>query len=93
VPGEGEDRRYPADITAIELLWAETDASGWSSNDAFDTYLLEPSRETLRDALPGVAMVPIPVVVDRTHDGRLSSATTGTRPRPLSRRTWRICRF
>ena len=68
VPGEGDDRRYPADITAIELLWAETDASNRSSNATYDTHLLEPSRETLRDALPGVAVLPIPVVFDRTHD-------------------------
>jgi hypothetical protein len=68
VPGEGEDRRYPADITAIELLWAEADGSAISSNRAYDTYLLEPSRAILRGALPGVAILPVPVLFDRTRD-------------------------
>lgn len=68
VPGEGEDRRYPADITPIELLWAETDNSGESSNRAYDKHLLKPSRAILHGALPGVAILPVPVLFDRTYD-------------------------
>ena len=73
VPGEGEERRYPADITTFELLWAEADRYGQSSNRAFDTYFLEPSRTVLRGAFPGVAILPVPVLFDRTYDtGRLA---------------------
>ena len=76
VPGEGGDRRYPADITVNELLWAEADHVGRSSNgtirppmhDSYDSALLEPSREILRAAFPGNAILPIPVIFDRTHD-------------------------
>jgi hypothetical protein len=68
VPGEGDVRRYPADVTVIELLWAEGDRRGESSNEAFDQHRLEPSRAILRAALPGVDIVPVPVLFDRTHD-------------------------
>lgn len=68
VPGEGEDRRYPADITASELLWAEADRNGTSSNDFYDSFALERSRQILRAALPDIDLLPIPVIFDRTND-------------------------
>jgi len=68
VPGEGEDRRYPANITVSELLWAEADESGDSCNAAYDTIALEPSRVILRNAMPGIPLLPIPVLFDRTPD-------------------------
>jgi len=68
VPGQGADRRYPADITAHELLWAEADGQGRSCNAGLDASVLERCRAALRDALPGIAIVPIPVIFDRTHD-------------------------
>ncbi|MDP8931025.1 MAG: protein-arginine deiminase domain-containing protein, partial [Actinomycetota bacterium] len=72
VPGPGDDRRYPADITPLELLWAEADRNGTSSNRLIDTHLLEPSWTTLRDAIGTAPILPIPVVFDRLDDaGRL----------------------
>lgn len=68
VPGEGADRRYPADISVTELLWAEADGSGDSCNAAYDTIVLEPSREILRNTLSGIPVLPIPVLFDRTFD-------------------------
>ncbi len=68
VPGVGPDRRYPADITPTELLFAEADRSGRSSNESFDVNFLEPSRNILRNALPGIAILPVPVLFDRTDD-------------------------
>ena len=68
VPGVGPDRRYPADISVAELIWADADRRGASSNDAYETITLEPSRRVLRDELPGVGIFPIPVLFDRSHD-------------------------
>ena len=65
VPGEGIDRRYPADITVSELLWSETDNKGNSCNEAYDTFTLAPSRAVLHNSFTGIPILPIPVLFDR----------------------------
>ncbi len=67
VPGEGPLRRYPADITPFEIIWAESDVHSNSSNDFIDTEFLEPSRARLTRELQ-VPILPIPVLWDRVND-------------------------
>lgn len=66
VPGEGPDRRYPADITVSELLWAESDDNGYSCNAAYEAITLHPSLQILGNAFSGIPILPIPVLFDRT---------------------------
>jgi hypothetical protein len=63
VPGEGEDRRYPADITASEILFCERDAAGTSVNDTLEATVLARSRSVLSGEL-GVPILPVPVLFD-----------------------------
>ncbi|NEZ66803.1 hypothetical protein D0962_29295 [Leptolyngbyaceae cyanobacterium CCMR0082] len=67
VPGEGPPRRYPADITPFEIIWAERDARNNSTNDFIDSEFLQPSRVHLQREL-GVPIYPIPVLWDRVDD-------------------------
>ena len=71
VPGPGPDRYYRADITPTELLWCEQDGAGNSCNAAFDSDQLQASRNILCDALPGIALLPVPVLYDRVQDVNL----------------------
>jgi len=68
VPGIGPTRRYPADITPTELLWAETDRTGKSSNIAIDDQFLHASRSILENELPGIAVLPVPVLFERVDN-------------------------
>lgn len=79
VPGEGPDRRYPADITPSEIIFAERDVNGESVNDGMDTALLEPSRARLRTEL-GVPVLPIPVLWDRVDNLGLFTANYWNQP-------------
>ena len=65
----GHDRKYPADITVSEMLWAERDDTGASSNDAIDTSVLSASRTVLGRAFPDVSLFPVPVLFDRVVSG------------------------
>lgn len=80
VPGEGEARRYPADISVTELLWAEADKDGNSCNAAYENIALKPSRQILHSALSGVTILPMPVIFDRTHDVSLFRRDFASRP-------------
>jgi hypothetical protein len=66
VPGEGSNRRYPADITPSEIIFCELDVAGMSVNDAIDATMLQRSRSTLADAL-GVPILLVPVLFDRVR--------------------------
>lgn len=80
VPGLGDNRRYPADITPNELLWAETDKDGGSCNVVYDETVLRNARNTLTGAFPSIELLPIPVILDRTHDLRQFRDNPWSRP-------------
>lgn len=67
IPGEGPPRRYPADISPFEVVWAERDAHNNSTNDLIDSEFLQPSRVRLQREL-GVPIYPVPVLWDRVDD-------------------------
>lgn len=67
VPGEGPDRRYPADITPSEIIYCERDVTGESVNDGIDASMLEPSRAILARQLD-VPVLPVPVLWDRVEN-------------------------
>lgn len=79
VPGEGPDRRYPADITPSEIIFAERDVNGAGVNDGIDTTLLAPSRSLLGTEL-GVPVLPVPVLWDRVDNLGLFNASYWNQP-------------
>lgn len=68
VPGVGEPRKYPADMTIAELLWSELDDRGRSSNHFFNERYIEPICNTLAGELNGIELLPVPVLFDRAPD-------------------------
>jgi hypothetical protein len=79
VPGEGDVRRYPADITPSEILFCERDAFDVGVNEAVDASMLEPSRKILAKEL-NVPILPAPVLWDRVDNFGLFRATFWRRP-------------
>ncbi|MBA4143711.1 MAG: hypothetical protein H0X43_12095 [Nitrosospira sp.] len=79
VPGEGADRRYPADITPSEIIYCEREVNGESVNDGIDTSMLEPSRQILAQEL-GVPVLPVPVLWDRVEHLGLFNAAPWQQP-------------
>lgn len=67
VPGEGPVRRYPADISVSELIWADRDRAGLSCNTEIDSTFLEASRSILSQTL-GQNAIPLPVIWDSVDD-------------------------
>jgi hypothetical protein len=67
-PGEGPLRAYPADITVLELLFAERDDHGESVNDFLEEQFLEPLRQVVENAFDGARVLPLPVVFDTTDN-------------------------
>lgn len=64
-PGEGPERTYPADITVPELLFAEKDDAGVSTNDHIASTLMRSVEDSLREGFPGPRKFPLPVLFDR----------------------------
>jgi hypothetical protein len=64
-PGEGPPRTYPADITVHELLFAEADDSGVSTNDHIATTRMKGAVDMLEAEFPQPRKFPLPVVFDR----------------------------
>ncbi len=68
VPGPGEDRDYPADISVTEVLYCEADRNGASVNELIDNTLLAASTRKLEEELPGIPILPVPVLFDRVDN-------------------------
>lgn len=75
-PGEGPERRYPADITVREVMWGERDLDSQSTNRFIETQFLEPAEDVLRDAFPRARVLPLPVLFDRVRSTREWSYAT-----------------
>ena len=69
VSAPGATRKYPADITVSEMLWAERDDNDASSNDVIDATVLQASREMLASAFGSQSVFPVPVLFDRIPNG------------------------
>lgn len=61
----GATRKYPADITVSEMLWAELDDNDASSNDVIGDTVLKASRDVLASAFDSQSVFPVPVLFDR----------------------------
>jgi hypothetical protein len=64
-PGPGPDRAYPADISIIELLWAERDDAGESVNSFIEETFLAPLDDALARQFGGPRVFQLPVLFDR----------------------------
>lgn len=64
-PGEGPERAYPADITVLELLYAESDDRGESVNEFIETKFIETVRKQVAEAFKTIRIFPMPVLFDR----------------------------
>jgi hypothetical protein len=64
-PGEGPERRYPADITVKELIYGEQDLDGRSTNAFIESQRLAGIARRLGEAFPQARMLPLPVLYDR----------------------------
>lgn len=65
-PGEGPPRAYPADITVLELLFAQRDDRRNSVNDFIEEVFLAPLGEQVAHAFEGIRVLPLPVLFDTT---------------------------
>jgi len=77
VPGAGADRRYRADISVREILFCEQDANGASTQEFIQTKFIAPAFSKLAAAVPNTAVLPLPVIFDRSRD----TAKWGENPR------------
>ncbi len=64
-PGEGPLRHYPADITVLELLFAELDSQNTSTNDHIAEHRMKSVADMLEVEFPQPRKLPLPVVFDR----------------------------
>jgi hypothetical protein len=64
-PGEGPPRTYPAEITVLELLYAEMDNAGVSTNDHIANEHMKAVEDMLEVEFPQPRKLPLPVVFDR----------------------------
>lgn len=64
-PGQGPDRFYPADISVLELLYAESDNVNVSVNDFIEERFLAPVDQLVADNFGGARVFPMPVIFDR----------------------------
>jgi hypothetical protein len=68
LPGPGDDRFYPADITALELNLVEADRRTDSVNDFIETTWLAPLDDAIGRRFGNPRIFPMPVVFDRIDD-------------------------
>jgi hypothetical protein len=64
-PGEGPERRYPADITVKELLFAERDNAGSSTNEHIATVKMQSVADMIEVEFEQPRKLPLPVLFDR----------------------------